>query len=509
MRTARPVGVVAGLAVLATSAVFVSPGAQAAPVPAPYSGEATGNIVKVSAALAGQSLAGVSVGHASADADSTRASGDTHAVSSNLDPAVAGSPIPLDKLERSAAPSGSGADTLVPVPAAPLLELAAVSRSVAANYAGDDRCVPVGTPLSTATTSLAATTVLPDVPGVGDVVAIGASQSTTTTTLDAGKVVSTAATTIGDIQLFGGQVVVKVSSPVTMRAVSDGSTGTWTHNNPTATITVGPETFTLSDPGTTQAIPLGPLGSVTVTLLDQYHNTSSGAVGAGDVPAVLSIAVDVNEPAVGTDLATVNLGIAPMSVRAQAPAGGVGCDNDGDGLTDREEAGHGSDPANPDTDGDGLTDTQEVRTHGTDPRNPDTDGDGLSDGKEVNGYRIHSKVSFSKKFNQGPKGFKPVVYAVRTNPRNADTDRDGLTDGQEATGSLNTKYGRCATNPLRADTDGDKYKDGREIKAKKKKFRSNPCDWDTDNGGISDGYEVKKGSDPKFKRSHPNNVGRG
>ena len=62
-------------------------------------------------------------------------------------------------------------------------------------------------------------------------------------------------------------------------------------------------------------------------------------------------------------------------------------DSDGDGLSDDDEAGLGSDPQKPDTDGDGLLDNEEVRIYRSDPLNPDTDGDGFSDGTEVrNGY---------------------------------------------------------------------------------------------------------------------------
>lgn len=57
-------------------------------------------------------------------------------------------------------------------------------------------------------------------------------------------------------------------------------------------------------------------------------------------------------------------------------------DADGDGLSDREEYRHLSDPNNPDTDGDGLLDGEEVSL-GTDPLVWDTDNDGTPDAKEV------------------------------------------------------------------------------------------------------------------------------
>ncbi|KRB76379.1 protein kinase [Nocardioides sp. Root190] len=50
-------------------------------------------------------------------------------------------------------------------------------------------------------------------------------------------------------------------------------------------------------------------------------------------------------------------------------------DSDGDGLSDEDEAGAGTDPANPDSDGDGINDGAEV-TAGTDPLNPADPGPG-------------------------------------------------------------------------------------------------------------------------------------
>ncbi len=57
-------------------------------------------------------------------------------------------------------------------------------------------------------------------------------------------------------------------------------------------------------------------------------------------------------------------------------------DADRDGLSDREEYRHLSDPNNRDSDGDGLLDGQEVSL-GTDPLVPDTDNDGTPDAEEV------------------------------------------------------------------------------------------------------------------------------
>ena len=76
-------------------------------------------------------------------------------------------------------------------------------------------------------------------------------------------------------------------------------------------------------------------------------------------------------------------------------------DDDGDGLSDTEEQGLGTDPLDRDTDDDGLSDGDEVNNYGSDPILADTDGDGIRDGAEVN---------------------------AGSDPTSADTDEDGYFD---------------------------------------------------------------------------------
>jgi len=90
----------------------------------------------------------------------------------------------------------------------------------------------------------------------------------------------------------------------------------------------------------------------------------------------------------------------------------VGCDSDGDGLTNAEEEDLGTDPKLADTDGDGIDDPDEIDL-GTDPTMADTDEDGLEDGAE------------------GDAGTDPLV---------ADTDADGFLDGDEVTAGTNPNY---------------------------------------------------------------------
>lgn len=94
--------------------------------------------------------------------------------------------------------------------------------------------------------------------------------------------------------------------------------------------------------------------------------------------------------------------IADSTYVAATATAQILADDDGDGLTNLQEATLGTDPKNPDTDGDGLTDREEVQVYGTNPLKQDTDEDGLPDGTEV---------------------------AMGTNPLRADTDGDGIPDG--------------------------------------------------------------------------------
>jgi thiol-disulfide isomerase/thioredoxin len=81
----------------------------------------------------------------------------------------------------------------------------------------------------------------------------------------------------------------------------------------------------------------------------------------------------------------------------------LGCDTDGDGLSNAEEADLGTDPDLADTDGDGVDDGDELDDD-TDPLEADSDGDGLDDGEEKD---------------------------AGCDPNDPDTDGDGYTDYDE------------------------------------------------------------------------------
>ena len=103
-------------------------------------------------------------------------------------------------------------------------------------------------------------------------------------------------------------------------------------------------------------------------------------------------------------------------------------DDDNDGLSDIDEAIHGTDSLDPDSDLDGLSDGDEVNIHGTDPLDNDSDNDNLLDGEEINTYG--------------------------TLPNDSDTDGDGANDGVEVS---------AGTDPLNDTSfpaDGDINEDG-------------------------------------------------
>ncbi|WP_135855323.1 hypothetical protein [Halorussus salinus] len=149
-------------------------------------------------------------------------------------------------------------------------------------------------------------------------------------------------------------------------------------------------------------------------------------------------------------------------------------DFESDGLDNKREQTHDTDPHVADTDGDNLTDGVEVDTHGTDPSAPDTDGDGLQDGAEV---QVHGTEPLTADTDGDGVADGAEVEDHGTDPLAVDTDGDGLSDGAE----LNIH----GTDPLVADTDGDGLRDGPEVAN-----GTDPLDADTDDDGLEDGPEI-------------------
>jgi hypothetical protein len=202
----------------------------------------------------------------------------------------------------------------------------------------------------------------------------------------------------------------------------------------------------------------------------------AGACFKHDSPAALPVLVGPNrEP-----LNTASMSLA-LDTRTECAAE---LDQDGDGLSDAEEAVLGTDPALADTDAGGIDDGSEV-AQGTDPLDPaddavDSDGDGLSDAREAQlGTDASLADTDGDKLDDGLE-----VNTHGTDPLRVNTDRDGLSDWAEV------KF--FGTDPLKADTDDDGLNDGPE----RKTHTTDPLNPDTDGGGVNDGDEVSRGSNP-------------
>jgi hypothetical protein len=408
-----------------------------------------------------------------------------------------------------------------------LANIGLLTGDVEAAWAGSNTCVPATQgvrTLSASRTTLAGAQLV-TVPGVdGALVDAKASETTTGTYLvddssGGSDVLSRATTTVGDIDLLGGQVNVDVTNPVVLEARSDGTTGSSRIVDPaTVVVTVGdqdPIEIPINNDAQDIALPaeLEPLVDLDITAFNPTFN-NSGATGSASLQALFRIDLEVvTLPAVPglpeVTVADVALSVAPSSVTAAAPSGGVECNGGGNpqpgaiaapditspasgatvtdstpvisgtGLpgavvtvteggtvictaTVRANGTWSCEPGTPLTAGphtvtatqtlDGQTSPADSTTFTVVPDPNDPDGDGLPTGQE------------------GPIG---------TNPNDPDSDDDGLSDGAE----VNTH----GTLPLNPDTDGDGLLDGAEVNT----HGTDPLDADTDNDGLTDGQEVK------------------
>ena len=171
-------------------------------------------------------------------------------------------------------------------------------------------------------------------------------------------------------------------------------------------------------------------------------------------------------------------------------------DNDGDGLTNKQELVAGTNPNASDTDGDGLPDKYELDTTQTSPTNPDTDNDGTSDfDEDADGDGISNGDEFAGGTNPlstdtdgDGLSDSAEIDIVGTSPIQADSDNDGTPDGQEDSdedGLNNLQEIVAGTDPNKADTDGDGLSD----KVEMTRTNTDPLVADTDGNGVSDGDE--------------------
>jgi hypothetical protein len=143
--------------------------------------------------------------------------------------------------------------------------------------------------------------------------------------------------------------------------------------------------------------------------------------------------------------------VSPLPSMPTDPA----ADQDGDGLSDDQEAQAGTDRAIADTDQDGLDDGEELRSYKTDPTKEDTDGDTFKDGDEAYGGFDPASVGGRLPDADGDGLADLYEQSEGLDPANRDMDGDGLGDGDEL-----RVYG---TDPKKADTDGDGFTDPAEL----------------------------------------------
>jgi outer membrane protein OmpA-like peptidoglycan-associated protein len=179
-------------------------------------------------------------------------------------------------------------------------------------------------------------------------------------------------------------------------------------------------------------------------------------------------------------------------------------DPDGDGLSNGDEHGIGSDPTRFDTDGDGLSDGRE-RDLRTLPTLVDSDVDGLSDYAETQVQHTNPR---RRDTDGGGRGDGEEVVIDGTDPLEIsddqlDSDGDGLTNQREA---------ELGTNPFSVDSDGDLLSDAEEDANGDGRYQSDsnengvfepdlgdetdPTNADTDGDGLSDGLEGLFDTDP-------------
>jgi hypothetical protein len=205
-------------------------------------------------------------------------------------------------------------------------------------------------------------------------------------------------------------------------------------------------------------------------------------------------------------------------------------DNDGDGISNSQEAVYGTDPDNADTDSDqhGTDDHGDLAEIGPDLNNPlDTDGDGVIDALESiltdaddDGVpdELDAENNNPSNDSDGDGYANDLEKAAGTDPLDAgsvppdndndgivdvldpDDDNDGLPDTVEDENQNGTQDSG-ETDPFNADTDGDGLDDGVEDRNHNghqdfitvgeglQLIETDPLNADTDGDGLDDGVE--------------------
>lgn len=456
--------------------------ATAAPVTA-LNASSSGATLGVSGTVGGVAIADVQVAAAAATADGA-ATPQTIADARQLAGELTGldlTDVPLaeahDESAPDAAPNGVTVTSIDTDPIGAVLDLGVATAAADARWHPDNICPSDGVLTTAGAESADATLAEGALLGAGAASVAHALELVGGTDPRAVEARSTGE--IAELSLLGGAVEIGVEGAAVLTATASGSSGgaavDW--DMPVVTVSLAGAPLPPLDPGIAVPLSVPGVGSVSITLNDPTVLVEA-ADGTSAEAAWTLLTVEAELDVAGTE---VSLDVLAQSVSATAPAGGVTCtDTDGDGLTDEEEVGLGTDPTNPDSDGDGLRDGDEVAI-GTSPLDPDSDDDGLTDDDEATVHHTDPREADT----DGDGVSDGDELAAGTDPLDGDTDHDGLTDDEETT---------LGTDPTNADTDGDGLADGAEVEI----WRTDPLAADTDDGGIGDGDEVAMGLNPRY-----------
>ena len=414
------------------AALLAAPGAGAAPTapaipPAdntPFAGSGSAELLTVEADLpvGDFSIADVGLSPVSTDVD-TSATPRSSATGANLDKDLLGA-IPLEGILSEAAQTAppdnaeAAETTLIPVPAAPVLDLGVSTSRAHARWPGDGVCLAPGESLAVGYNETAGADVL-TIPDVGSVVTVNnalggvsGTQSDIFTEEVAGELgralVSQSETQVDGLTILQGtplEATIGVAATPTLTATATGQPGgaTVTYNDPVVTIDApeGGVLEPLEEVGTAldgliketilgEVIdslepilgPIGDAGLVEVEILvgDETLNTTVAPDGTGAVGtvSVVQIRITVLQAIGEAPLLDVYVDVAPMMASVAVPAGGINCG----GLPECSDGVDNGDPE------DELADIDDPGCHTDgDPDNPDSydpDDDDETDVTECN-----------------------------------------------------------------------------------------------------------------------------